>query len=80
MISSKIFYNNTTQAVRLPKEVAFPNDVAELDILVLGNTRVLIPKGSGWQWWLEHAPRFSEDFTVDRESLGPLDDVSWGEE
>ena len=80
MTSSKIFYNNTTQAVRLPKEVAFPEGVTELDILTLGNARVLIPKGTGWQWWRDHAPKFDDDFSVEREALPPLKDISWGEE
>jgi antitoxin VapB len=77
MSSSKIFYNNTTQAVRLPKDVAFPEGVTELDIIVLGENRVLIPKGTGWNWWREHAPKFDEDMSVDRDELSPLDDVSW---
>jgi antitoxin VapB len=79
MVSSKLFLNNTTQAVRLPKEVAFPDDVTELEIVVLGANRVLIPKGTGWQWWLEHAPKFVEDVAVGRDELMPLDDVSWGD-
>ena len=80
IFTTKIFLNNTTQAVRLPKGAAFPDTVTELDILVVGNNRVLVPKGTGWQWWREHAPKFSEDFSIDREELLPLDDVSWGEE
>lgn len=77
MVSSKIFLNNTTQAVRLPKEVAFPEGVSELDIIVLGNNRVLVPKGTGWQWWLEHAPKFDVEFSIDRDDLLPLDEVQW---
>lgn len=80
MTSSKIFYNNTTQAIRLPKDVAFPEEVTELDILVLGNTRVLIPRGTGWQWWREHAPKFDADFSVDRDSLLPAQEITWGDE
>ncbi|MFA9276712.1 MAG: type II toxin-antitoxin system VapB family antitoxin [Rhodoluna sp.] len=79
MATSKIFYNNTTQAVRLPKDVAFPDSVSELDIIVLGENRVLVPKGTGWQWWREHAAKFGSDFSVDRSDLLPVDDVNWGD-
>jgi antitoxin VapB len=62
--SSKIFYNNTTQAVRLPKAVAFPDGVSEVEIVVEGSKRILIPKTSLLDWMLE-GPGFSEDFSTD---------------
>lgn len=80
MVSSKIFYNNTTQAVRLPKEVAFPEGVTELEIIVVGGNRVLVPIGTGWTWWRDHAPKFTDDVTVDRDLMSPLDEPVWGDE
>ena len=59
MVSSKLFLNNTTQAVRLPKEVAFPEGVTEVEIFVEGDTRVIVPKGQSLIAWISQmiAPR-----------------------
>lgn len=74
MVTSKLFLNNTTQAVRLPKEVAFGSDVSEVEILVQGESRVLVPKGKSWEWWAQNAPHLPSDFSVDRDELLPLDE------
>jgi antitoxin VapB len=67
MVSSKLFLNNTTQAVRLPKEVAFPEGVTEVEIFVEGDTRVIVPKGQSLLAWMTTGPGFSDDFMVDRD-------------
>ena len=67
MTSSKIFYNNTTQAVRLPKDVAFPLEVTEVDIFIQGETRVIAPKGQSLVAWIQTGPHFTEDFMVERD-------------
>ena len=75
MTSSKIFYNNTTQAVRLPKDVAFAQDVTEVEIFIQGETRVIAPKGRSLVAWMQTGPHFTEDFMVDRDQpLMPEDD------
>ncbi|MBK5239290.1 MAG: AbrB/MazE/SpoVT family DNA-binding domain-containing protein [Actinomycetales bacterium] len=71
MVSSKLFMNNTTQAVRLPKDVAFPAGVSEVDVIVQGDARILVPKGRGWYWWAEHVPRLPEDFRIHRDEILP---------
>jgi antitoxin VapB len=67
MSSSKIFYNNTTQAVRLSKDVAFPEGVSEVEIFIQGETRVIAPKGQSLLAWMQTGPHFSDDFMVDRD-------------
>lgn len=67
MSTSKIFYNNTTQAVRLPKGVAFPETVAEVEIFVQGETRVIAPKGQSLIAWMQTGPHFSADFMSERD-------------
>lgn len=59
--------NNKTQAVRLPKDVAFPDDVTEVEIQVIGEARLITPKGRSVEHWLEHGRRASPDFMLDRE-------------
>jgi antitoxin VapB len=45
MTSSTVFTSNRSQAVRLPKAVAFPDNVHHIDILKIGRGRVIVPKG-----------------------------------
>jgi antitoxin VapB len=75
MVSSKLFLNNTTQAVRLPKEVAFPEGVTEVEIFVEGDTRVIVPKGQSLLAWMTTGPGFSEDFMVDRDQPSMPTDI-----
>jgi antitoxin VapB len=67
MSSSTVFITNRTQAVRLPKAVAFPDDVQQVDILKIGNARLIVPKGKRWDDFFLSDPRFSDDFMAERE-------------
>lgn len=60
--TTKLFMNNTTQAVRLPKDAAFPDDVTEVEIIVSGNARVIVPKGGRWDYYFSHRIEVSDDF------------------
>lgn len=48
MIKTTLFLSNKTQAVRLPKDVAFPEHVKEVCIIKEGNRLVIVPAGSVW--------------------------------
>lgn len=48
MVRTKLFLSNKSQAVRLAKEVAFPEGVGEVTIIKEGARRVLIPSGALW--------------------------------
>jgi antitoxin VapB len=48
MVRTTIFYSNRSQAVRLPKDVAFPDDVKQVTVLRDGARRVIVPAGSLW--------------------------------
>jgi antitoxin VapB len=67
MASSKLFTSNRTQAVRLPKAVAFPGDVHQVEIFKIGRSRVIVPRGSRWDDLFENGPRASADFMADSE-------------
>lgn len=62
MTRTKVFYNNRTQAVRLPKGVAFPEGVTEVEIRAEGDTRVITPVYRSWADWWENGTRPSDDF------------------
>jgi antitoxin VapB len=70
MASSTVFTSNRSQAVRLPKAVAFPNDVHQVDILKIGCSRVIVPQGKRWNDLFASGPRASADFMVEREQPG----------
>ena len=69
--SSTVFITNRTQAVRLPKAVAFPDNVQQVDILKIGRSRVIVPKGQRWHDFFQSGPRVSEDFMTEREQPAP---------
>jgi antitoxin VapB len=67
MTSSTVFTTNRSQAVRLPKAVAFPEGVHEVDIFKIGRSRVIVPKGRRWDDLFQSGPKVSEDFMTQRE-------------
>ena len=48
MTRTRLFQSNRSQAVRLPKDVAFPPGVTEVRILREGNSRVIVPANAVW--------------------------------
>jgi antitoxin VapB len=67
MTRSTVFTSNRSQAVRLPKPVAFPEGVHEVEIVKLGRSRIICPAGQRWDDLFLNGPRASEDFMVERE-------------
>jgi len=65
MIQTNIFKSNQTQAVRLPKEVSMPDDVKEVDIVKVGNRRIISPSGTCWDEWFE-CGSVTDDFMLER--------------
>jgi len=66
MAKSTVFISNRSQAVRLPKAVAFPENVHEVEILKIGHSRVIVPQGKRWDDLFQNGPRACEDFMVER--------------
>ena len=63
---TKLFKSNQSQAVRLPKAVELPKAVKEVDIIAVGNTRIITPSGGSWNSWFEQAG-VSDDFMASRD-------------
>lgn len=62
MVQTKLFTSNQSQAVRLPRAVAFPEGVTVVDVLKVGRSRVIVPAGQSWAAWFENGPFLSDDF------------------
>jgi len=65
VVHTSIFKTNKTQAVRLPKAIALPDSIREVDIIAIGNTRIITPAGESWDQWFS-GPGVSSDFMTDR--------------
>ena len=48
MTKTTLFQSNRSQALRLPKDVAFPEGVRSVTILKEGNRRVIVPSDALW--------------------------------
>lgn len=66
MIQTKLFKSNQSQAVRLSKAVAFPEGVKNVEVVVVGNSRIITPANQSWDSWFD-SPPVSNDFMADRE-------------
>ena len=71
MTKSTVFKTNRTQAVRIPKELAFPDDVREVEIIRDGNSLIVVPAEESWKAFLESGPHVSEDFMKERNQPEP---------
>jgi antitoxin VapB len=67
MERAKIFTSNRNQAVRLPKAVAFPKNVREVEIVAVGDTRVIRPVGKRWKDFFERGPLPEKDQIPERD-------------
>ena len=74
MTQATIFKSNQTQAVRLPKAVAFPEDVKKVSVVVIGKSRLLTPSENLWDDWFDQLPHANfpdreATFQAERESF-----------
>ena len=66
MEQGSVFLSNRSQAVRLPKAAALPDDVKRVDIIAVGRARIITPAGESWDSWFE-GEGVTEDFMAHRE-------------
>ncbi|MDR6711971.1 antitoxin VapB [Pseudomonas hunanensis] len=66
MDQGAVFKSNRSQAIRLPKSVALPDEITRVDIVAIGRTRIISPAGESWDSWFDGAS-VSADFMVNRE-------------
>lgn len=66
MGQGSVFLSNRSQAVRLPKAAAFPDDVKRVDVIVIGRARTLTPAGESWDSWFD-GEGVTADFMADSE-------------
>jgi antitoxin VapB len=75
--TAKIFLNNRSQAVRLPKEFRFDTD--EVYIRKEGNDVVLSPRPTDWGAYFEDRVLASTEFMTNVEDLPLQDRALWAD-
>ena len=68
MSTGSVFVNNRTQAVRLPADSRFPDDVKQVNVRVVGKDRVLSPVDNTWDSFFLSEQHVSDDFMKQRAS------------
>ncbi len=63
-----VFVNNRTQAVRLPAETRFPENIKKVVVRVVGNERILSPVDNVWDSFFMSTETVSDDFMNERAS------------
>lgn len=69
MKRTSVFRNNRSQAVRLPKDLAFPDGVQQVDVMRVGASLVLMPVGQRWDDFFSDVPLASADYMSQRQQL-----------
>lgn len=67
MVHTTVFRSNRTQAVRLPKPVALPDDVTEVEVIAWGDTRLITPARRTVDFWWENGMHVTADFLATRD-------------
>ncbi|WP_416188814.1 type II toxin-antitoxin system VapB family antitoxin [Neisseria sp. CCUG17229] len=65
-MQASIFKSNQSQAVRLPKRVAFPETVKRVEVIVQGESRLLVPAEQVWDSWFDNVS-MPDDFMTERD-------------
>ncbi len=63
MTQSTVFKTNRTQAVRIPKALAFPEHVKKVNVVKQGENLLIVPVAVAGSWVeFFNGPRLDEDF------------------
>lgn len=68
MDTGTVFKNNNTQAVRLPVEARFPEDVKKVVVRIVGKDRILTPVTNSWDSFFLQGTAVTDDFMTERAS------------
>ena len=65
MTETTVFKSTRSQAVRLPKAVALPDEVKRVEVIRMGQARLIVPIGHGWDDFFD-GPGVTDDFMTER--------------
>ncbi|WP_299166215.1 type II toxin-antitoxin system VapB family antitoxin [uncultured Arthrobacter sp.] len=56
MARTKLFKNNQSQAVRIPKALEWPDSVKDVEVIQDGQSRIISPVDLMWDSWFADSP------------------------
>ncbi len=68
MATGSVFVNNRTQAVRLPLETRFPDNVKKVMVRIYGQDRILSPVDNSWDSFFLSKNQVTDDFMEEQSS------------
>ncbi len=68
MTTGTVFKNNSTQAVRLPVDARFPDNVKKVNVRIVGQDRILTPVANTWDSFFLQGTAVTDDFMTERAS------------
>lgn len=68
METGTVFKNNSTQAVRLPVDARFPDNVKKVTVRIVGQDRILTPVANTWDSFFLQGTAVTDDFMTERAS------------
>ena len=68
METGTVFKNNSTQAVRLPVDARFPDNVKKVSVRIVGQDRILTPVANTWDSFFLQGTAVTDDFMAERAS------------
>ena len=74
---ASVFINNRTQAVRLPVDTRFPENIKKVNVRVVGKERILSPIENTWDSFFLSETSVTEDFMPERASQQQADRESF---
>jgi len=66
MSQGSVFFNNRSQAVRLPSDMRFPDNVKKVTVRSLGKDRLISPVENTWDSFFLSNDSVTEDFMTER--------------
>lgn len=66
MTQSTVFVNNRSQAVRLPADMRFPENVKKVFVRAIGKERIISPIENTWDSFFMSESSVSDDFMAER--------------
>ncbi len=66
METGTVFKNNSTQAVRLPVDARFPDNVKKVSVRIVGQDRILTPITNTWDSFFLQGTPVTDDFMTER--------------
>lgn len=79
MTEAAVFKSNRSQAVRLPKDVALPEGVTRVDVIKVGQGRLIVPVEASWDAFFDGPPATDDFMSQGRAQPAPQRRAAFGE-